>query len=765
MDRKSTSQEGTGSADRRWAIAIILVFLALATLYNISTPIYEAPDELQHAAFVAWLAQGRGLPVADPREPGPWAQEGTQPPLYYWLSARLLGGLAPTGDGGLAPLNPYAGIGDPLRPDNKNRVLHDEDKERWPYASDVLFVHLARGLSTLMAAASLVAIYRLGRIVFPERAGIALAMMGLVAFTPQFLFLSASINNDNLVILLSAWTVMLLAKWLCAKELPGWLSLAGLGLLLGLGALAKFSGLLLWPLAGGTLLWLAWREKRLRWLFPAGVFVFGLALAVSGWWFLRNLQLYGDLSALAPHLEIMETRDGLPKLRGLLAEFRGLRYSFWALFGWFNILVPEPFYWLMDALALVGLLGFVLFLIRSLRRQSPGSRAALLMLMAWVGLVAIALVRWTLLTTGSQGRLLYPALPAIALFLVVGWAELVPDRLQRVVGIAALVAWTVWGVLCPVLFIRPAYALPGRFQVMSELPVAPAGLDVRYEECCTLLGYVAPEEPVHPGERASLTLVWQADRIGEQDYSLFVHAITPDGQVVGQLDTFHGGGMLPTGQWQPGDIIVDTVHVPIHPKAGGPALIRFSVGLHRTVEGGQGQERLTAYSAGGQALEPVLAGEAALRPYHWPEIPETPPVDAMFNDQIRLADLKPIPAEVQPGAILTVTVIWQALDDIRDDYVGFVHLVSPDGQDVVQDDHPTANGQFPTRLWFQDALVVDHYRLELPSDLADGTYELWGGFYRPESGQRLPAISSSTGERWKDDLVHLGQLAVAGKSP
>ena len=50
----------------RWAFVIILVlFLTLATLYNAIIPVYESPDELQHAAFVAWLADGRGLPVVD----------------------------------------------------------------------------------------------------------------------------------------------------------------------------------------------------------------------------------------------------------------------------------------------------------------------------------------------------------------------------------------------------------------------------------------------------------------------------------------------------------------------------------------------------------------------------------------------------------------------------------------------------------------------------------------------------------------------------
>jgi 4-amino-4-deoxy-L-arabinose transferase-like glycosyltransferase len=777
MGKSTTSRDSTVPANRPsgvslpWALAIILVFLVLATLYSISTPIYESPDELQHAAFVTRLTEGRGLPVVDPENLGPWEQEGTQPPLYYWLAARLASGPSPAGNAELAVLNPYAGIGDPLRPDNKNRVLHDLDEERWPYSADALFVHLVRGISTLMAAGTLVAVYRLGQFVFPDRRGIALGMMGLVAFIPQFLFLSASINNDNLVILIAAWVLVLLSKWLSPMAsskmaaLPGWRSLAGLGILLGLGPLAKFSGLLLWPLAGAMMLWLAWRERRFRWLIPAGLTVFGLALAISGWWFVRNQQLYGDLSAIAPHLAIMETRDKLPRLQGLLAEFRGLRYSFWALFGWFNILIPDPFYWIVDGLSAVGFLGFVLFLIRSLRSQAPGFRHAIWMLLVWFGLVFAAFVRWTLLTPASQGRLLYPALPAIALGLVVGWAELVPKRFRGAVGVAALAAWALWAALCPLLFIKPAYALPQRVQSVSELPVEFAELQVRYDDCCTLVGYVAPDEPVHPGDRVPLTLIWQAAETGGEDYSLFVHATTTDGQIVGQLDTYHGRGMYPTGQWQAGEFIIDTVYVPISPRAKGPALIRFNVGLHIIIEGdGQsGLERLPAYSMDGQELDTVFAGEVALRPFYWPELPSVPPVDAIFEDQIRLVDVELIQSTAHPGATITTTLLWQALDSITEDYIGFVHLVGPNGRDVAQDDHPPANGYFPTRLWFADAIVVDTYRLELPGDLEDGTYELWGGFYRLESGQRLLAISPATGERWKDDLVLLGTVAVVSE--
>jgi len=68
---------------------------------------------------------------------------------------------------------------------------------------------------------------------------------------------------------------------------------------------------------------------------------------------------------------------------------------------------------------------------------------------------------------------------------------------------------------------------------------------------------------------------------------------------------------------------------------------------------------------------------------------------------------------------------------------------------------PRYTGTTPPHLvaWYG---AVRPYRLELPAGLTPGVYDLWGGLYYPESGDRLQAISWQTGQRWQDDLVHIG---------
>jgi hypothetical protein len=262
-----------------------------------------------------------------------------------------------------------------------------------------------------------------------------------------------------------------------------------------------------------------------------------------------------------------------------------------------------------------------------------------------------------------------------------------------------------------------------------------------------------------PGDRVPLTLVWRALNEVDQDYSLFVHALTTDGQLVGQLDTYHGRGMLPTSQWRPGEIIDDVVYVPVSWEAEGPALIRFRIGLHR----GAGPVRLPAFAPDGQEVDVVFAGEAALVPFQWPQPQPDPEIDTVLDGEIRLAGIGLARADARPGETITVTLQWEALAEIAEDYTGFVHLVGPDGADAAQDDHPPLGGRFPTRLWSAGMVVSDAYQLALPGDLGAGTYELWAGFYQPSSGQRLLAVSQQTGDRWKDDLVLVGTVLVASE--
>jgi hypothetical protein len=111
--------------------------------------------------------------------------------------------------------------------------------------------------------------------------------------------------------------------------------------------------------------------------------------------------------------------------------------------------------------------------------------------------------------------------------------------------------------------------------------------------------------------------------------------------------------------------------------------------------------------------------------------------------------------------VATITLYWHALQQVTEDYTGFIHLLNASEDMIAQDDHPARDGHFTTRLWPQGAVLSDPFCLALSTDLAEGSYELRGGLYHPESVHWLEAIQPGTGERWKEDLVKLGTLLVA----
>src|SRR5512144_3186804 len=108
---------------------ILIAFVVLGAIYSIVTPIFEASDELWHYPLVQWMSRGNPLPVQDAKNVGPWKQEASQPPLYYWLMGWATFWID-TGDMAQARQeNPHVDNG-VITPDgNRNLVVHRPQRE------------------------------------------------------------------------------------------------------------------------------------------------------------------------------------------------------------------------------------------------------------------------------------------------------------------------------------------------------------------------------------------------------------------------------------------------------------------------------------------------------------------------------------------------------------------------------------------------------------------------------------------------------------
>ena len=360
--------------DRYGLAAILALFLALGVWYSLATPPFETPDELYHYAFARHLAQGNPLPVQEETVSGPWHQEGSQAPLYYWIVGRLTAGIDQADFDELAVVNPRSNMGNPLFPGNKNRMLHSAAVR--PLTGSNLALHVARWFSLLLGAVTIWCVARTARLAFASR--LALLPPLLLAVIPQFVFISASCSNDPLIIAASAAVVAWLAQllvWSAARpvRLVEW---GVLGVLLGVAALSKLQGLGLLVLAAGV--GAAIMVRRREWRLPL-VAIAPVALPVmliAGWWYWRNFTLYGDWFGLSSLVAINGQRTEPLDWGDFWLEFRGLRYSFWGLFGWFNLLLPPWVYRAMDGVTAAAMAGFVAVPLWSRRPAAGHARCA-----------------------------------------------------------------------------------------------------------------------------------------------------------------------------------------------------------------------------------------------------------------------------------------------------------------------------------------------------------------------------------------------------
>ncbi|HRF58966.1 MAG TPA: DUF2142 domain-containing protein [Fimbriimonadaceae bacterium] len=385
-------------------------------------PDIGAPDERQHANYIAHLLEGKGFPVLDPKDPNLGENyQSHQPPLYYILAA------------GWARLSGA----DPRDPDTGGRI-------RW---LGVLF-----GIATVVGTAAAASI-AFGR---PSLGWTAGAWVGLL---PMFLALNGAVSNDPLLFALSAWFLAIAALgiqrgWTLARA-------AMLGLVTGLALLTKTSALALflaiplatWPAVADTE-----GKKDLKPLLVA----FGLALVLVLPWWLRNQNLYGDVLGLRAFNAAFV---GSPKaemfIQGLGAKAYWLDMvgwwtlrSFFGAFGYMDHFLPDVLYRVAAALVLAVAVAGIGFRRRDEATSEEAQRRFLLVGGFVILVVALQFLNFNAQYFQGQARYLFPALPPIAILLALGIDRLFGGRSW---------SWAVPAVLLTVLNLYVLLWLPGSF--------------------------------------------------------------------------------------------------------------------------------------------------------------------------------------------------------------------------------------------------------------------------------------------------------------
>ncbi len=763
-----TWQKRIAARTQAWLLAIS--FLLLAGVYSVVDPLFENHDEPSHYPVVKYIADHGRLPVqgADPGL-GNGRQEASQPPLYYLLAAAATFWI-PTGDPQRVWLgNPHTLLGRPTADPvgNKNMVIHTA-AEDFPYHGVALAMHIARGISVLCGVLTVLCAYAIAREVLAERPGLALAAASITAFNPMFLFVTGSVNNDNLAVALCSLGLLLMVRLVVHPERSSDRLALQLGLVCGLAALAKLSGLTLLPMAALAFGYAQWRvhsgqctvnsgtskERRKGqgtsqtgtprlWTLDFGLWTsllrrlaitYGVAALISGWWFVRNWLLYRDPLGLNAMLDNVGRRPQGWSLLDLLPEFEGFRQSYWAVFGGFSMLVPAPLYAVLDALTLLGAVGLLVWL--TWRRRQPGEPD--LVPVGFLALYAVdvfvAVIRWTMMTSASAGRLMFPATAAISLLLVLGWSSLGRRRLGQALALALSGAMLVFGLLTPFVFLQPAFARPALLADFDERQVQrQAGLTYREEGGGTirLLGYDLLTPVARPGEFLSFRLYWKVAQPLRSDDSIFVHVLGPGDFTLAQLDTYPGNGGYAASSLPAGAVLPELYNLRLLSNAPS-GLYRVEIGLYLLRD----MKRLEAVTPQGRRVPgdtPVVfhvrvEPSAALPP------PLPASARAILGNRLQLLGYA-LPQRLNPGQPGEIQADWQALEPLWVDYSFSYQLLDSGGRVAAQHDSMPLDGGFPTSLWPLRSVVRDRAVVTAPPEAGD--YRALVAVYDPATGRRL----------------------------
>jgi 4-amino-4-deoxy-L-arabinose transferase-like glycosyltransferase len=455
----------------------------------------------------------------------------------------------------------------------------------------------------------------------------ALGAAAIVAFIPRFALTGSMLNYETTQAFFAALFLwVLLRLGLSASGRQVWWNFVLLGLFMGLAITAKLSAIIL-PLEMLLALWLIkkqtsgitwprWLQNVLITLATTGVvigFWFGFILyhfntvAKDGWWvgLLRPL-IAADpsdattnrlLSALtsgeAGFTGAIENLDSGPPWEWLSIFFR----TFWVV----GIEGHQPLGWLGLGLALLLCLlaayGLVTFwrqddhqpLFTDRRSEDGDSRLILLLLLLHlVAPLILPLVRYAVtfsLADTAQGRhVLFMAAPAFAILLVWGISEAVSRLTSHVSHLTSHVSRFIS--LIPGLFLLTWSCVQLWYMTWAYNPLLPVRtmpeartqavhqLNQPLNDYVTLVGY---DSQLDDNQMMRLDLIWQATAISPFDYLTEVSLLDEEGSVQVQWLGYPANGRYPTRAWDVGDVVRDTVWLPLIGLAPGPYQVNLQL--------------------------------------------------------------------------------------------------------------------------------------------------------------------------------------------
>jgi 4-amino-4-deoxy-L-arabinose transferase-like glycosyltransferase len=877
-------------ANRLLPLLLLAAYSVVALAHAALAPLTTGPDELAHYEYMHFIAEHGRLPLnSEERERASYKSD--QPPLYHLLAA--------------LPASWVNGAGPPFlkRVQDHNRRqliertrhawgLYNTEDELWPYRGEVLRWQVGRWVAIFFGAATVTVTFLMARDLFGLMWGgqgwlAAIGAAAVVAFTPRFVLTGSMLNYETALAFFSALFLWLFFRVVIGLSQPNSHHFILIGLLMGLAIVTKLSAIML-PLEFIGGLWLIKRHQQWpiwwRGALSAGTTTativgcwFGFVvyqfntIAQDGLWIgllrpliaadtsdattnrLLNLLTGGEAGALVAS----ENLDTGPPWEWLATFFR----TFWvAGIEGYQPLGPGG---LLLILTICLLAAYGLLLVW--RSHTPPVSLLLYLLLIHLAVpLILPLLRYAVtssLADTAQGRhVLFSAAPAYGILLIWGVSEVTARFSRRAVYSAFIVPglflflwsgvqlWAMTWAYHPLLPVRTFWS--------DGLPLAKP-----------LNDYVALVEVAQQqnGPLLRLDLTWQARAISPVDYLTEVSLLDKRGNLQAQWLGYSAGGRYPTRAWDPGDLVRDTVWLPVAglPPGEYPLKLRL-IPTARQQEASIGPElppaivaassppdylaklsftngevvRYSAYKEGR-----ALAGEEATsqsreaqsreavlvildRPYHpqllgpagqlyepvhssslnnsaifmigadWPagtyrlhltgdtgqatsspiltvidrwqrQFVEPLPnrrVEANFAGQAELLGYDLGANRAEPGGGVPLTLYWQALDWMGEEYTIFNKLIAAD-QTVHggRDRFPREN--YSTLYWVPGEIITDSFAVPVASDAPPGVYRLSIGLYKKVNGQAVSLPLVQDGQVSEISSVDIGPIKIGGPPP
>jgi len=270
------------------------------------------------------------------------------------------------------------------------------------------------------------------------------------------------------------------------------------------------------------------------------------------------------------------------------------------------------------------------------------------------------------------------------------------------------------------------------------LPPEPSGSsNATFGHKIQLLASRVDETHLASAGQLKVTLFWRALRRVGGDYTIYLKLVNPAYHIWGQQDSrpYHDGSSTYT--WREGQVIYDPRQLELLPGTppGQYQIEIIPVEMYST-------EALEVDTG-----EPVLVG-----PVEVPRRPPPPvealdieyPVEAILGGTVRLLGYN-IESGFRPGDNIHLTLFWQCLEEMEQDYTVFTHLVDEKQNTWGQKDNQPADGFYPTSRWEAGEIMRDQYDILISPEAPPGEYQIEAGMYLAETGQRLEVVGTDGG--------------------